>query len=123
MSWSFQKVILWFSITFTTTFFLTGYLYCQCFEVILFFLLYIFFLFYLTIGMLIRLWMNVGSVQPLSFLLFSFFTKILVIIFFAKLLMNHFSADHRLILLLYVVGYIVASVFDVIGMYFKNEEK
>lgn len=61
-----------------------------------------------------RLWMHALNVQPTASLLLSFFTKILLIILFAKILIENFSSNQKLTLLYYILGYIVASIYDVI---------
>lgn len=108
------KKILWFSITYFVVIISASVTYCQCVPWDLFAVLYFFFLFYLVASSFSRRFFLKIGFNPLSFLILSFFLKILVVTGVAFLLVRMFQLEQIVVIFLYVVGYIVACIFDFI---------
>lgn len=119
------KKILWFSITYFVVIIIASVTYCRCVPWSLFAVLYFFFLFYLIASSFGRRFFLKKGFNPLSFLILSFFLKILVVTGFAFLLVRMFQLEQNVLIFLYVIGYIVACIFDfiILEMTTKTEKK
>ncbi len=126
MAGTFQKVIARFTVLLFALLFGVSYFYCNCYHWPLFIFLFLFFLFYLMLSFWGKTLLVQSKLNPMSYLFLSFAVKAALIIGFAFVLMKLFEADQKLILLLYVLSYILASVFDFILLSFrktKNESE
>src|SRR5699024_8939323 len=108
------KSFLWFSITYFVVIIVASLSYCQCTLWYLFSILFAFYLFYLIASSSGRMLFLKLGLNPLSFLVLSFFIKILLVTGFAFLLVRIFQIEQNVIIFLYVIGYIVACIFDFI---------
>lgn len=106
------KKVLWFSVVYFTTIIFVSYLYCKCQPWLLHGILYFFYLFYLAVSYLGRRMIIKMGLNPLSFLVLSFGIKLILVIGFAVFLITYFQLEQKMIILLYVIGYIIASIFD-----------
>lgn len=109
-----KKKLLWFSLAFCAVLLIVAYLHCQCLPWLLILTLYVFFILYLLFSIGSKKILDKLHFNPLSYLLVSFFTKVILVVGFAFFLIGFFRLEQETILLLLVFGYLIAAAFDFI---------
>lgn len=106
------KNLIRFSIAYFGIIVFVALSYCHCLPWDLLILLFAFYIIYLVASFWLREFFFHLGWNPMSYLIFSFFSKILIVISFAFFLVKMFDLEQKVTIFLYVIGYVIACVFD-----------
>lgn len=109
-----KKKLLWFTLIFFIVLVFMGYLICGCFPWLLMLTLYVFFIMYIMLSYGGKIILDELEFNPFTYLIVSFFSKVIIVIGFAWFLTEYFTMPRKSILLMLVFAYLVAAIFDFI---------
>lgn len=109
-----KKKFWWFTLIFFVLLLAGARLICECSPWYLIVSLYVFFIFYLFLSIGGKRFLDKLQLNPMTYLIFSFLTKVILVIGFAFALIQFFDLPRNVILFLLVIGYLIAAIFDFI---------
>lgn len=109
-----KKKFWWFTLIFFVLLLVGARLLCQCTPWDLIVTLYIFFILYLFLSIGGKSLLEKLRFNPLTYMVVSFLTKVVLVIGFAFALIQFFDLPRKTILALLVSGYLIAAIFDFI---------
>ena len=109
-----KKKFWWFTLIFFVLLLVGARLLCQCTPWDLIVTLYIFFILYLFLSIGGKSLLEKLRFNPLTYMVVSFLTKVVLVIGFAFGLIQFFDLPRKTILALLVGGYLIAAIFDFI---------
>src|SRR5690625_409343 len=98
------KNLIRFSIAYFGIIIFVALSYCQCLPWSLLIFLFAFYILYLVASFWLREFFFHLGWNPMSYLIFSFFSKILIVISYAFFLVKMFDLEEKVIIFLYVIG-------------------
>jgi len=118
-----RRKFWWFTVLFFILLSALAWFLCHCFPWSLFITMYVFFVFYLILSIGGKRMLDRYQLNPMYYTFLSFFTKVLLVFGFAALLIQFFDLPRKTLLLLVVVGYLIAAIFDFILLLKTTENR